>query len=281
MHIAEVFGGGGAAGDAQYVELQAYSGFQEQVGGHSVIFFDAAGIEIDRVTFTGNVPPTGFGADQMSILIATGAAQDLFGLTADLVMPSPFITRSGGKVCWDSIDCFAWGAYTGPAGVGSTAVGTPFPALQDGISAQRRLDISGSPTRLDGTDDTNNSATDFVARPPAPRTNPGITGPEDLDGVAPALDNCPYEPNADQADADQDGRGNACECGDQDADGRNTVSDLVAINVAIFNPELITPLCDANGDGNCNVADIVSVNVEIFSPTNTSICAAQPFRDPL
>jgi len=63
-------------------------------------------------------------------------------------------------------------------------------------------------------------------------------------------------------------------------DGRNTVSDLVAINVAIFNPALVTPLCDGNNDGKCDVNDIIAANTEIFSPGNTSTCARQPVPGP-
>jgi len=68
-----------------------------------------------------------------------------------------------------------------------------------------------------------------------------------------------------QVDTDGDGRGDVCECTDQNGDGKNTVSDLVAINTAIFNPSLATPLCDGNNDGLCNVNDIIEANVEIFS----------------
>jgi hypothetical protein len=102
----------------------------------------------------------------------------------------------------------------------------------------------------------------------------------DGDGVPDPSDNCPVYPNASQLDTDQDGRGDACECSDQNEDGRNTVADLVAINSAIFNPGLVTPLCDGNNDGGCNVADIIAANVEIFSPGNTSICARQPVSGP-
>jgi hypothetical protein len=102
----------------------------------------------------------------------------------------------------------------------------------------------------------------------------------DGDGIADDGDNCPFYASADLADADGDGRGNVCECGDQNGDGRSTVSDLVAINLAIFNPGLATALCDANGDSLCNVSDIVSTNVEIFSPGNTSTCARQPVPGP-
>jgi hypothetical protein len=106
-------------------------------------------------------------------------------------------------------------------------------------------------------------------------------GDRDCDGVPDGLDTCPYVAGDDPlADGDDDGRGDECECGDQNRDGETTVSDLVAINTAIFNPALATPYCDANGDGQCDVNDIVFVNIEIFSPANTSTCVFQPVPGP-
>jgi hypothetical protein len=106
-------------------------------------------------------------------------------------------------------------------------------------------------------------------------------GDRDCDGVPDALDHCAYYSGDDQsADVDHNGRGDVCECGDQNGDGRVSVSDLVSINLAIFNPTLATPLCDANGDGLCNVNDIVAANIEIFSPGNTSTCIFQPAPGP-
>jgi hypothetical protein len=102
----------------------------------------------------------------------------------------------------------------------------------------------------------------------------------DADGVLDSADNCPFFANPSQSDTDNDGRGNACECTDQNGDGRNTVSDIVAINVAIFNPTQATPLCDGNNDQLCNVNDLVATNLEIFSPGNTSTCARQPVPGP-
>jgi hypothetical protein len=102
----------------------------------------------------------------------------------------------------------------------------------------------------------------------------------DADGIGDFSDRCPRYANTDQTDTDSDGRGNVCECTDQNGDGRNTVADLVAINQAIFNPALFTPLCDGNNDGLCTVADIVAASAEIFSPTSTSICARQPVAGP-
>jgi hypothetical protein len=102
----------------------------------------------------------------------------------------------------------------------------------------------------------------------------------DADGINDPSDNCPVFPNASQLDTDADGRGDECECGDQDGDGSNTVLDLVAINWVIFNPALVTPLCDANGDEQCDVSDIIAANTEIFSPGSTSTCARQPIPGP-
>jgi hypothetical protein len=102
----------------------------------------------------------------------------------------------------------------------------------------------------------------------------------DADGIDDAFDPCPFWPQVSNADTDGDKRGDECECTDQNLDGQNTVSDLVAINTAIFNPGLITVLCDGDGDGDCNVTDIVAANLELFSPTSTSICGRQPFPGP-
>jgi len=102
----------------------------------------------------------------------------------------------------------------------------------------------------------------------------------DGDGYCDLVDTCPSWATADLTDSDGNGRGDACECGDQNGDGTVDVRDLIAINLAIFNPTTVTPLCDANGDGLCNVGDIVAANAEIFSPGNTSTCARQPAPGP-
>jgi uncharacterized repeat protein (TIGR03806 family) len=99
------------------------------------------------------------------------------------------------------------------------------------------------------------------------------------DGASDDADNCPYYANPGQGDADGDGRGDLCECSDQSGDGRVTVSDLIAINAAIFNPGSVTPLCDGNGDRRCNVSDLVAANLEIFV-RNSSVCARQPVPGP-
>jgi cysteine-rich repeat protein len=172
MKVVEIFPGTAAAPDAQYVVIQMYTGGQNLVAGHELTVFNAAGAAVATFTFSSNV---GNGANQAKILIATSRAQAFFGLNADLVM-SASILAAGGKVCFaGTIDCVAWGAYSGPA----SGVGTPFNVaggLVSGRAAIRRLDIAGSASVLDAADDTGNCATDFVAGLPAPRNNAGMMG---------------------------------------------------------------------------------------------------------
>jgi len=96
----------------------------------------------------------------------------------------------------------------------------------------------------------------------------------DGDGIPDGKDRCPRWPDADQVDTDGNGQGDACECGDQNGDGRVNVQDMVAINLAIFDPQLATPLCDTNYDGRCDVRDILGVNRKIFG--GPAYCRAWP-----
>jgi cysteine-rich repeat protein len=174
ISVKEVFAGSAAQPNAQYVLLQAYSGGQNSVSGHSVLTFNAAGGATGTFTFVGGV---GNPADQMTILVATADAAAIFNLTADLTMTA-VLDPAGGKVCWEGstpVDCVAWGNYTG-SGVG---VGTPYNqavGLTPGYAARRRLDICLSLTTLQSCDDTDNSANDFITVIPQPISNPGVVG---------------------------------------------------------------------------------------------------------
>jgi cysteine-rich repeat protein len=172
MKIAEVFPGTQASPNAQYVVLQMYAAGQTVVNGHSVQVFDAAGSSIATFTFPSNVTN---GANQSKILVGTTAAASFFGVAVDLSMTA-VIPAAGGKVCFDSLDCVAWGNYSGSP----TGVGTPFQATSGGLrlgrAAVRRLDVAGSPTVLEATDDTGNSANDFIFGTPAPRNNLNRSG---------------------------------------------------------------------------------------------------------
>ena len=172
MKVVEVFAGTPASPQAQYVVLQMYASGQNLVGGHTVKFFNASGALVGTFTFSDYVPN---GANQAKILIATPQAAAFFGITPDLSMTAA-VLAAGGKVCFsDTIDCVAWGGYTGS----SAGVGTPFNmagGIVPGRAAVRRLNIAGSATALDGADDTNNCAVDFVTGLPAPRNNGGAAG---------------------------------------------------------------------------------------------------------
>jgi hypothetical protein len=110
-----------------------------------------------------------------------------------------------------------------------------------------------------------------------PREAPDVDGDDNPDDE----DLCPWYREVDPvADNDNDERGNECECSDQSRDGRHGVADLVAINQAIFNPALVTPLCDTNNDTLCDVRDIVGANAELFSVGHTAICGRSPVPDP-
>jgi hypothetical protein len=105
----------------------------------------------------------------------------------------------------------------------------------------------------------------------------------DCDGTPNDLDACPWYPSSVPAalvsphPLAADPRPAACLCGDLTADGRIDVSDLVAVNTALFVPSRIHPLCDANHDRVCNVSDIVAINRGIFNP-GTTICDRDPLR---
>jgi cysteine-rich repeat protein len=130
-------------------------------------------------------------------------------------------------------------------------------------------------------------------------TNYGINHRDDgnCDGVEDHADLCYWNAEFDQ-DLDSNGdcadgtggdcRGDECECGDvvgsavnyppgspyRGGNGIVDVSDLVAINVAIFN-ELDgtkrSTLADTNNDINITVSDVVGLSIELFRP-DSSLC---------
>src|SRR5262249_13663142 len=152
MKIVQVFAGTPAAPDAQFIVLQMYADNQNQIDGHQMLFYDAAGNQIGTgVFFSGNVANA---MSQDNILVGTAQASTFCNIPVDLTIPTGRISATGGKICFTTllIDCVAWGNYTGSA----TDVGTPFnPAVGSGIppgrAIVRRLD-RGAPI-LDSADD--------------------------------------------------------------------------------------------------------------------------------
>lgn len=173
MKIMEVSTGPASDPDAQYVELRMYVGGQNQVQGHALRVFSATDQILGTFTFQSAVPN---GANQASILIATAEASTRYGIAADLAM-TPVLPAAGGKLCFDSFDCVSWGNYVGDA-VSPSASGNPYEpgnGLPRGQAIRR--DISaGNPGNVENSDDTGDSAVDFLASTPMPRNNAGAVG---------------------------------------------------------------------------------------------------------
>jgi hypothetical protein len=174
MSIREVYAG---TPESQYVELQMWAAGQNLVGGHALKTYSAAGAMTSTNTFAGDVAN---GANQSTILLATPGAEAEFGVTADAGLAAGNLEAGGGAVCWETLDCVAWGSFAGFAGNAPSPVGSPAAAIPVGMALRRTI-APGCPTLLEPTDDHDNSATDFSAVFPAPRPN----------SVAPGERRCP------------------------------------------------------------------------------------------
>ncbi len=191
MKIVEIFPGTDSQPAAQYIMLQMYSAMEMEnhVAGHFIEVFDASGASVGTFTFSQNVANGTFGS---TILIATPEAATLFNLNADLEMstasassatPTPGIPRpgpyvmvmdsaaasgqliqaAGGAVCYDVIDCVAWGDFSG-----SSALPTQPETIASGLTM-------GEAMHRDITDDSGDT-TEFALAAPAPMNNAGQTG---------------------------------------------------------------------------------------------------------
>ncbi|MBI4606298.1 MAG: hypothetical protein HY721_30405 [Planctomycetes bacterium] len=162
MRISEVLGQFRGDPRIQFVELQLAAAGHNFVGGHKVIFQDAAGTKTGEVTFPGKVDN---GANGANILVGTAAFAAAFGVAVDLVLPEGVMAPLSGRVCFDTVDCVAYGAYTGP----NPGHGAPAP----GFSADGAKSLTLKVVTLPGPGD--NSA-DYELRDPTPRNNKGETG---------------------------------------------------------------------------------------------------------
>ena len=81
--------------------------------------------------------------------------------------------------------------------------------------------------------------------------DPPPVSDDDNDGVVDVVDNCPFTPNPDQLDADNDGIGDACDP-DDDNDGMPDAFEL-ANGFDPFDPA--DALQDADGDGFTNLEE--------------------------
>lgn len=165
VQVREVYTGA-AGSDAEYVELQMWAGGQDLVAGHKVRTYDETAKLTGTSTFAANVAR---GSNQSTILLATPAAEELFGVVADAPLSTTGLSPAGGAVCWEDLDCVAWGSFgkTVPSPTGSPAAPGGIP---DGLALSRTI-ARGCATALDPQDDSDDSAADFTAASPDPRPN--------------------------------------------------------------------------------------------------------------
>ena len=173
IRIVELFTGTATAPSAQYVVLQMFGAGQGDVLGKSLIIYDTTGVETGRFTFAANMANQ---ADQARVLIATAQAETFFAITADLIMTGGRLNAAGGRVCLDADDCMSWSANTGDRTGSGTPFNSPLAALRSGVAVARNIAGGSSATALDGGDDSDDSAADFVFATPTPINNADTPG---------------------------------------------------------------------------------------------------------
>ncbi|HET6570925.1 MAG TPA: hypothetical protein VFG58_05495 [Solirubrobacterales bacterium] len=190
ISVREVYPGSAAHPDSGYVELQMYASGQDLVGGHALTVYNAGGTASGTFTFASNVSNA---ANQQTILVGDSGVQSAFGVAPDLTASGIGIAAAGGAACWaGSIDCVSWGNFSGstPSASGSPADPSGIP---DGMALRRTLE-PGCPTLLEGSDDSNDSATDFADASPSPRNNSSPIAEAACTGPAAAIDAKPANP---------------------------------------------------------------------------------------
>jgi hypothetical protein len=155
MEVQEVFAGTTGQVEADFVELEMLASGQNFVGGHVLYLYDAAGARTD-CTIPSHVPN---GTNGARILFATAQFETEYGVDADFTIP-PLLHGGGGAVCFENIDCVAWGSF---AGTTTSPAGTPFGEIN--------LDMS-----IDRIADTNDSQNDFTHIDPTAEANAGSLG---------------------------------------------------------------------------------------------------------
>lgn len=184
MKVSEVFPGTNANVNTAFIELQTFSAGQSQVAGHKIDYYTANGTLLGSYTIASAAPN---GDSGRKILIGDTAAAGTPDFTVDQLGDALHGgTTNGGAVCFpDSSppDCVSWGAFTPAAGFPNTQSANA-PVIPDG-SSLRRSTAPGCPNLLEGSDDTDNSATDFAVSTPSPENNsvtpPTACGANDVD----------------------------------------------------------------------------------------------------
>jgi hypothetical protein len=193
MKIRSIFRGPNDPTGA-FIELQMYADGQNQLSGHNLNLWNFDMSAGTGITLNTNVP---IGQNQRMVLIRDAGSALPADYKANL---GTFLTNnaSGGLACWETVDCVAWGNFSGmspPSPVGTPIVG----GLSGSMVSVRRID-RGCPTALDAADDTGDSNSDFgfavgysvrdnsvapTETPCAPSTGGGPVGTSPMPGSSP------------------------------------------------------------------------------------------------
>jgi hypothetical protein len=140
-------------------------------------------------------------------------------------------------------------------------------------------DDAANPNLLPATDPNQNEISSYEIDYVEVR----VGEPEDGDGDGIAntcnncpnsCDNCPFVGNQSQADADSNGLGDPCQCGDVSGDGHNNFIDARLILLGQV-PGEGQGKCDVNGDGACNFVDARLILLGQVSPRHEDqLCPA-------
>jgi len=178
ISIREVYPGSIAKPASEYVELQMWAEDQNHVAGHLLRTYDAAGTPTGTDVFATEVAR---GENQSTLVLATPEAEAEFGFLGDApIAPSGRLDPAGGAVCWEAIDCVAWGGFSGSL---PSPAGTPAAAIPDAMALRRTI-APGCPTLLEPLDDRDDSAADFSPVFPGPRPNSVVPSERACSGAA-------------------------------------------------------------------------------------------------
>lgn len=178
MKVSEVYPGTALNPDGAFIELQMTSAGQNQVSGHAVTVYDAAGAPVATVPMGANVPNA---QNNRTILLGDSnvSDRDFEANVGTLIAPG------GGAVCFADAsppDCVAWGSFVEPMSFpGATGAPAVPGGIPDGQSISRTK-ARGCPTLLEEVDDTDDSATDFALGAPSPRPNTGAVTEQPCSG---------------------------------------------------------------------------------------------------
>lgn len=146
----------GPVANTGFIELQMTSAGQNLVAGQVVRVYTPTATTNTGYTIPGNVA---IGQNQRTILIGDTATANSPDFVTSAIFTSMNSLATGGALCYGTIDCVSWGAFSGDANLPTTA-GTPSGQLLTNQVTARTI-TRGCATALDAADDTNNSAADF------------------------------------------------------------------------------------------------------------------------